>query len=77
MPGVVFVSNINLSGFVVAAGLISGSYSFNTFANGFFNASGSGNFTGQVAGNTLTINFLGQILVGETCSISGSLSGTR
>lgn len=75
--GIIFVTNFNLSGLVSVGGLLNGSFTFDSFANGFFNASGNGTFTGEDLGNTLSIHFLGQTLVGEICNISGSLLSMR
>ena len=50
---------------------------YQDFLDGSFDASGTGTFTGQVTGNTLTMNFFAQDQVGDTCTGMGSLSGTR
>jgi hypothetical protein len=77
VSGINFVTNINLPGTVTAGGQLSGTFTFTTFANGAFDASGNGTFAGFAAGNTLTLNFSGKILVGESCTITGNASATR
>ena len=76
ISGLSFVTNLDLSGTVTVGGQLSGTFTFTTFANGAFNWSGNGTFTGSAAGNTVTLSFSGKILVGESCAITGSASGT-
>ena len=67
-------SNVNLTfaGTATAGSDLMGSFAFASAVG-----SGSGTFTGSLAGNAITINFSGQLTSGETCSLAGSLSGTR
>jgi hypothetical protein len=64
--------NLTFSGTATAGGDLMGSFTF-TSAIG----SGSGSFIGSLAGNTIAISFSGQVTSGETCSLSGLLSGVR
>jgi hypothetical protein len=68
------VSTVNLTfaGTATAGSDLMGSF---TFASAI--GSGSGTFTGSLAGNAIAINLSGQATSGETCLFSGSLSGTR
>jgi hypothetical protein len=66
------VVNLTFSGTGTAGSDLMGSF---TFASAI--GSGSGLFTGSLSGNAIGINFSGQFTSGETCSIVGSLSGTR
>ena len=68
------VSTVNLTfaGTATAGSDLLGSF---TFASAI--GSGSGTFTGSLAGNAIAINFSGQLTSGETCLLTGSLSGTR
>jgi len=77
VAGINFVTTLNLSGTVTVGGQLTGSFTFTTFADGTFNASGNGTFTGSAAGNTITLSFVGKISVGESCTISGNASATR
>jgi len=77
VAGINFVTNLNLSGTVTVGGQLTGSFTFTTFADGAFDASGNGTFTGSAAGNTITLSFSGKILVGESCTITGNASATR
>jgi hypothetical protein len=77
ISGINFVTNLNLSGTVTIGGQLSGTFTFTTFANGAFDASGNGTFTGSAAGNTITLSFSGKILVGESCTITGNASASR
>ena len=77
ISGINVTDNISLTGTVTTTGQSSGTFTFTLLANGAFGSSGNGTFTGQVTGNTLTVNFSGQDTVGDTCTFTGSLSGTR
>jgi hypothetical protein len=77
VSGINFVTNLDLSGTVTVGGQLSGTFTFTTFANGAFNASGNGTFTGSAAGNTIKLSFSGKILVGESCTITGNASAAR
>ncbi len=77
VQGTNFVTIVNLSGTVATGGQLSGTFTFTTSAGQLFESSGSGTFTGSVTGNVVAINVSGTILVGETCTVTGSLSGTR
>ncbi len=68
--------NINISGTVDPGGEIDGTFTFTLLIDGSFDSSGDGTFTGQVTGNTLSVDFSGQDIVGDTCTFTGSLSGT-
>ncbi len=70
-------TNMSFSGTVTAGGEVSATFTYTTLVDGVFDSSGDGTFTGQVTGNTLAINFSGQDRVGDTCTVTGSLSGTR
>jgi hypothetical protein len=64
--------NLTFSGTATAGSDLMGSF---TFASAI--GSGGGTFVGALAGNAIAINFSGQTTSGETCSISGSLSGAQ
>jgi hypothetical protein len=66
----------SISGTVTPGGQLSGIFTFTTLVFGTFHSSGDGTFTGQVSGDTLSINFIGQERVGDTCSLTGTLSAT-
>jgi len=77
VAGINFVTTLNLSGTVAVGGQLTGAFTFTTFADGAFDASGNGTFTGSAAGNTITLSFSGKILIGENCTITGNASATR
>jgi hypothetical protein len=64
--------NLTFTGTGTAGSDLMGSF---TFASAIGN--GSGIFAGSLTGNTMAINFSGQVTSGENCSLNGSLSGTR
>jgi hypothetical protein len=64
--------NLTFAGTATSGSDLMGSF---TFASAI--GSGSGTFTGSLAGNAIAINLSGQATSGETCLLSGSLSGTR
>jgi hypothetical protein len=72
-----FAITITLSGTLAADGQLSGTFTFTTIAGGVFNASGNGMLTGFVTENSVTLIFSGRTLVGESCTITGSASGSR
>ena len=64
--------SLNISGTATAGADAMGSFTFTQAG-----ATGSGTFSGSLAGNMLTLNFTGQFVSGESCTVNGSLSGTR
>ncbi len=70
-------TDVSFSGTVTANGQLTGTYTYVTMRDGVFDSSGDGTFTGQVTGNTLTLNFSAQDQVGDTCTFTGSFSGSR
>ncbi len=72
-----FTTSIDFSGTVTVAGALAGPFTFTTQTGGVVTASGDASFAGSVSGNTLAFNFTGQIRVGESCTITGSLTATR
>jgi hypothetical protein len=64
--------NLTFSGTATAGSDLMGSFTFSSAIG-----TGDGTFVGSLAGNAIAINFSGQVSSGETCVISGSLSGTR
>lgn len=70
-------TDVSFSGTVTANGQLTGTFTYVTMVDGVFDSSGDGTFTGQVTGNTLTLNFSGQDQVGDTCTSTGSFSGSR
>lgn len=75
--GISLRETINLSGTVTDAGAMSGTFDFVLLANGAFDSSGDGTFTGQLNVNQLVINASGQDLVGDTCIFTATITGTR
>jgi hypothetical protein len=69
--------DIIFSGTVTSTGALSGTLTFELFINNVLDSGGNGTFTGQVTGNTLTANTAGQDTFGDTCTFTGSLTGTR
>jgi hypothetical protein len=65
-------ANLTFAGTATVGSDLLGSFAFASAIG-----SGSGTFTGSLAGNAITINFSGQLTSGEACSLAGSLSGTR
>ena len=68
---------IVVSGTVNVQSQLSGSFTFTTTANGSFVSSGDGTFGGAISGNRITVPINGQVRVGETCQLTGTLMGTR
>ena len=64
--------NLNITGTATAGADAMGSFTFTQPG-----ARGNGTFTGLLTGNTLTLYFTGQFTNGETCAVTGSLSGNR
>ena len=64
--------NLNITGTATAGADTMGSFTFTQAG-----ASGNGTFAGSLTGNMLTLNFTGQFVSGESCTVNGSLSGTR
>jgi uncharacterized repeat protein (TIGR01451 family) len=69
--------DIIFSGTVTSTGALSGTFTFELFINNVLDSGGNGTFTGQLTGNTLTVNTAGQDTFGDTCTFTGSLTGTR
>jgi hypothetical protein len=65
--------SVNFIGTVTEEGLLMGSFS-TISARGF---QSSGLFTGTVVGNSITLNISGRLTVGDTCTVNGTLSGSR
>ncbi len=61
-------------GTVTGGGALEGSFSTVAAPSGF---QSSGTFTGSVIGKNITINFSGRITAGDTCTVNGTLLGTR
>ena len=67
----------NMSGQVDGTGAITnGTFTFTFSVNSAFDSSGTGTFTGQATGDgqTLTLNFTSQDLVGDICTTTGALN---
>jgi hypothetical protein len=64
--------SLTFAGTATAGSDLMGSF---TFASAI--GTGSGTFFGSVTGNATAINFSGQVTSGESCLVTGSLSGTR
>ncbi|MEJ2653058.1 MAG: fibronectin type III domain-containing protein [Gammaproteobacteria bacterium] len=77
VAGHLYVSTQQLTGTVSANGALSGSFTNTSTADGQFDTSGNGTFTGQASGNTATIQIEGQDTVGDTCSYTGGATFTR
>jgi len=69
--------NDTITGTVDAQGTVSGCISGDLFVNGSFDSSHQGTFTGSLSGNTLSIQFVNQDTVGDTCTSTGSLTVFR
>jgi len=72
VDGVTATENIQLSGTITESGQISGTTSHTFLATG-----GEGTFTGQLNGDTLTIENTGHDTYGETCSYIRRMTATR
>lgn len=70
--GTLDTTNLSSTGTVTTGGQASGTFTFMSLAT-----SGDGIFAGSVSGNTLSFNFSSQVRVGETCTGTGSFTGTR
>jgi hypothetical protein len=68
--------DIIFSGTVTSTGALSGTFTFELFINNVLDSGGNGTFTGQVTGNNLTVNSSGTDTFGDTCTFTGSLTGT-
>jgi hypothetical protein len=66
-------AQVLLHGTIAESGFFSGAFVGVTALNQQF----SGNFSGLLAANMFSLQFSGRYTVGETCSINGSLTGTR
>jgi hypothetical protein len=64
----------NFFGTVTGGGALAGSFSTVAVPSGF---QSSGTFTGSVIVKTITINFSGHLTAGDTCTVTGTLLGTR
>lgn len=70
--GVTFSGVDNIDGSITNAGMISG-----TMVGTFEATSSTGTFTGQLSGNTLTIDSVSHDTAGETCTTTASLTATQ
>jgi len=75
--GILFQQTISLSGTIGIQGQFSGSFTFTTTLSGSVVSSGDGTFSGSLSGNTVNVSITGQIRVGESCLLGGTLMGTR
>ena len=64
--------NLAISGTATAGSDLMGSFAFSSGVG-----TGSGTFTGLLSGNSIGISFSGQVTNGETCAVTGTLSGAR
>ena len=64
--------NLTISGSATAGSDLMGSFAFSSGIG-----TGSGTFTGLLSGNSIGISFSGQVTNGETCAVTGTLSGAR
>ncbi len=75
-----FIIDVSLAGFsgtVTPEGQISGSFIYLTKINDVYDSAGEGTFSGQVTDNTMTVNYLAQDRVGDTCTSNGAFSAIR
>jgi hypothetical protein len=64
--------NLTISGTATVGSDLMGSLAFSSGVG-----TGSGTFTGLLSGNSIGISFSGQVTNGETCAVTGTLSGAR
>lgn len=69
--GVTFSGTDDIEGTITSSGAYSG-----TMVGVFEQTTSAGTFSGQLTGNTLTINYLSNDTSGETCTTSGTLTAT-
>jgi len=68
----------SIAGEVFPQGAINGYINTDAYtSDGTYLASGQGIFTGSISGNSLSGTYGGGLIFGETCSVSGSLSGVK
>lgn len=69
--------NGTVNGSITASGHVTGTFQFDLTYSGEFDSTTQGSFDGQLTGNSLSISYSAHDIVGDTCSSSGTLSGSR